>query len=61
MAAGPTRAEFEKLTREIRRIDTRQEALSRELEIRVRRIAEVQADIDLIRSAWTKTNKPKRK
>jgi hypothetical protein len=52
---GPTRAEFERLARQIDKIAERQEAITRELEIQFQRIADVQADIDIIRSAWVKT------
>lgn len=52
--AGPTRAEFEKLSREVEKLANQQSAMNRELEIQFRRIADLQADIDLIRSTWTK-------
>jgi hypothetical protein len=45
---------FAKLSRELQRVASQQSAMSRELEIQFTRIADLQADIDLIRSAWTK-------
>ena len=54
MAAGPTRTEFENLSQELQKVLDQQATMKRELEIQFRRIADLQADIDLIRSAWTK-------
>ena len=59
MADGPTRAEFERLTRKIEQMRERMDAIAREQEIQFQRIAEVQAAIDLIRSAWSKTKRRK--
>lgn len=51
---GPTRAEFERLSRELEKVVSQQSAMNRELEIQFRRIADLQAEIDLIRSTLDK-------
>jgi hypothetical protein len=60
MANGPTRAEFEKLSRDLQKLAGQQSAITRELEIQFARIADLQADIDVIRSAWTKMKSKRR-
>ena len=55
MPHGPPRAELDELLKELQKISARQDAMAREQEIQLQRIAELQADIDLIRAAWTKT------
>jgi hypothetical protein len=59
VADGPTRAAFERMSRELYKVIDRQDAMARELEIQFQRIADVQADIDIIRAAWRKM-KPRR-
>jgi hypothetical protein len=54
---GPIRAELDLLTRAVEKLTERQDETTRELEIQFKRIAELQADIDLIRAAWTKTRR----
>lgn len=51
---GPTRTEFNRLRQEVGELTGRQEAAQRELAIQFQRIAELQAEIDLIRAAWSK-------
>ena len=49
-----TRVEIDRLTREMEKVVARQIATEKELAIQFKRIADLQADIDLIRGAWSK-------
>jgi predicted nucleic acid-binding Zn-ribbon protein len=51
---GPTRTEFNRLRHEFEELASRQDATQRELAIQFQRIAELQAEIDVIRAAWSK-------
>ena len=55
-----TRAEFNDLVRQVEKIAERQTDVIRELEIQFKRIADLQADIDTIRLAWSKTRRKQR-
>jgi hypothetical protein len=54
---GPSRAEFERLEREIRKLVERVNETTRELGIQFERIAQLQADIDIIRAARAKSER----
>ena len=49
----PSRAEFDRAMDRIDRLSKQLSDVQRELSIQFDRIAQVQADIDLIRGAWT--------
>jgi hypothetical protein len=51
---GPTRAEFDRLRREIATFGDMHAATERDLAIQFQRIAEMQAEIDVIRASWSK-------
>jgi hypothetical protein len=50
----PTREEFSRLTHEVSRLSNELAAAQRELRIQFERMAQLQADIDIIRGAWSK-------
>jgi hypothetical protein len=52
--SAPTRAEFDRLSRDVATLDDRQAATQRELAIQFQRIAQLQAELDVIRAAWNK-------
>jgi hypothetical protein len=56
----PTRAEFDRLGRDFAALADRQAITQRDLAIQFQRIAELQAEIDIIRAAWSriKAKKP---
>lgn len=51
---GPTRSEFDRLSRDVQSLVEGQAATQQELAIQFKRIADLQAEIDVIRAAWTK-------
>jgi hypothetical protein len=55
----PSPAEFERLSRTVRELADRLAATEKELEIQFTRIADIQAELDGVRSAWGQM-KPKR-
>ena len=52
--AAPTSEEFDRLREKVNVLSRDLEAAHRELRIQFERIAQLQADIDLIRAAWAK-------
>ena len=50
----PSRAEFQRLSAAVQNVLERLQATDRELEIQFQRMADLQADIDVIRGAWAK-------
>ena len=54
----PSRTEFDRLSKEFSKLAERQAATQQELAIQFQRIADLQAEIDVIRAAWSKL-KPK--
>jgi predicted nucleic acid-binding Zn-ribbon protein len=58
MGVAPTRAEFENLSQELQKVKDQQSAMNRELEIQFKRIADLQAEIDLIRAAGRRSDAP---
>jgi hypothetical protein len=51
---GPSRKEFERLSEEFDALSERQLATQQELAIQFQRIADLQAELDLIRAAWSR-------
>ena len=51
----PSRAEFDRAMDRIDRLSQHLSDVQRELSIQFDRMAQLQADIDLIRAAWTKS------
>jgi hypothetical protein len=58
---GPSRAEFLRLEREVRKLADRINETTRELGIQFERMAQLQADVDIIRAAWAKTDRRKQR
>ena len=46
--------EFERLSRDLANLDDRHSTTQRELAIQFQRIAQLQAELDVIRAAWNK-------
>ena len=51
---GPSREDYHRLTEHVARLTEQMAAANRELEIQFKRIAELQAEIDVMRGAWAK-------
>jgi hypothetical protein len=58
---GPSRAELQRLEGELRKLAERINETTRELGIQFDRLAQLQADVDIIRAAAAKTAKRKRR
>lgn len=52
--SGPSRAEFDRLSKDFLVLAERQSATQQELAIQFQRIADLQAELDTIRGAWAK-------
>ena len=50
----PTRAELKRLSEDFDALVSRQAATQKELAIQFQRIADLQAELDVIRAAWSK-------
>jgi hypothetical protein len=58
---GPSRAEFLRLEGEVLKLADRINETTRELGIQFERMAQLQADVDIIRAAWAKTDRRKQR